>query len=257
MFEELGMETTQPKPAGLPRTKKPNYNLIHANPLPLTVQALPPLIPHNPLSLLQILWTYFFKRQSCLPDPLYVAQFDPASRTVHVTDPRSMLAFWNNGFFGKGSLSRSEPTWLSRKRRALGLIGKDEDLTAEELTERRRRERREFKAERARLEKEKIERRLLEEGKLDKPLDTDKTDTTPATVHFAPTPEEEPATPIAADETPLSKEDVENLEHLQLTLEEAFFLAFGLGVLKITGAGEVRVFCPTHTVKSIVSDSIV
>lgn len=230
------MSSTAPAPS--PRPKKPNYNFIHANQLPLITQPLPPLIPHNPLSLLQILYTYLFHRQSCLPDPVYTAQFDTSTRTVHVTDPRSILAFWNNGFFGKGSLSRSEPTWLPRRRRALGLIGKDEDLTAEELTERRRRERREFKAERARAEKEKIAKQLLEEGKMDGPLgiaipDQEAETTTAASVHFAPSPTEPEQAVLI--EPVLTQQEVENLEHLQLTLEEAFFLVFGLGVLKIVG----------------------
>lgn len=234
--------TNTATPGPSTRPKKPNYNFIHANPLPLTIQALPPLIPHNPLSLLQIIYTYVFHRQSCLPEPLYIAQFNESTRTVHVTDPRSILAFWNNGFFGKGSLSRSEPTWLPRRRRALGLIGKDEDLTAEELTERRRRERREFKAERARAEKERIAKQLQEEGKLEGPLGIEipgtQGETRAATsVHFAPSPTEPEE--VVRIEPVLSKEDVENLEHLQLTLEEAFFLVFGLGVLKIVGPDQV------------------
>ena len=77
----------------------------------------------------------------------------------------------------------------------MGLIGKDEDLTAEELTERRRRERREFKAERARAEKERIAKQLLEEGKIDGPLGieipgTEAEPSATTSVHFAPSPTE-------------------------------------------------------------------
>jgi tRNA-splicing endonuclease subunit Sen2 len=216
-----------------PRTKKPNYNILHANPLPLTIQPLPPLIPHNPFSLLQIAYVYFFCRANCQAEPLYTASFSPSTRSVNVTDRRSIQAFWNSGFFGKGSLSRSEPTWISRRRRALGVIGKDENLTAEEITERRRRERREFKQERARAEKERIQQQLAQEGKLELPADVSNvesaTEDAPAmSVRFAPVEEN-----LATGEIPII--DIQDLEHLQLTLEEAFFLMFGLGALKLTG----------------------
>lgn len=227
------------KSEAAPRTRKPNYNLLHANPLPLTIQPLPPLIPHNPLSLLQILYTYFFCRTPCQPEPLYTGAFNPTTRSVHVTETRSIQAFWNNGFFGKGTLSRSEPTWISRRRRALGVIGKDEALTSEEITERRRRERREFKLERARAEKERIQNQLAQEGKIELPavaataavIDKNESDSATKSVTFA-------APAVELEEENKAVVHVEDLEHLQLTLEEAFFLVFGLGALKITAGPE-------------------
>ncbi|CCX32698.1 hypothetical protein FPQ18DRAFT_313052 [Pyronema domesticum] len=216
----------------LPRTKRPNYALLHANLLPLTIQALPPLIPHNPLSILQILYTYFFCRVPCQPEPLYTGVFNPTTRSVHVTDTRSIKAFWTSGFFGKGSLSRSEPTWISRRRRALGVIGKDEALTAEEVTERRRKERKEFKLERARAEKEKIQNQLAQEGKVQFETGAVAPSSENKSVTFAP-----PETPAEEKDQPAPQVvEVEDLEHLQLTLEEAFFLSYGLGALQIMNA---------------------
>jgi tRNA-splicing endonuclease subunit Sen2 len=235
---------TQPQKLRPPRTWKPNYNLLHANPLPLNIQSLPPLIPHNPISWLQILFTYLVCRTKCQPEPLYKAVFSPSTRSVHVTDSRSIQALWNSGFFGKGSLSRSEPTWISRRRRALGIIGKDEALTAEEITERRRRERREFKLERARAEKEKIQSLLAQEGKLNVPTDSttatsqgDRSgieDDMTKSITFAVETEPRNAPTIVEDEQNKTIVNVEDLEHLQLTLEEAFFLLYGLGVVNIT-----------------------
>ncbi|KAL7271582.1 tRNA splicing endonuclease subunit sen2 [Rhizina undulata] len=247
--------TSAPAP-NRPRYKKPNYNLLHANPLPLTASPLPPLIPHNPLSLLHIIWAYFFAATQAHPKPLYSGVFNRTTGAIHVTDARSIQAFWNSGFFGKGSLSRSEPTWVIRRRRALGVIGIDEALTAEEVTERRRGERKEFKRERARAEREKLEKRLAEEGKLareaaginedgddsggvsllepEQPVekpdgDAKEENGTAKSVTFAPVGRrksvERPQRPVV---------DVEDLEHLQLTIEEAFFLSYGLGALKIT-----------------------
>jgi len=217
-----------------PRFRKPNYNLLHAFPLPLTVQALPPLIPHNPLSLLHVAYVYLFQRTPSHPEKLYVGSLSRTTRSVNVTDDRSIKALWNYGFFGKGSLSRSEPTWLSRRRRAVGILGPDEALTAEEITDRRRKERREFKQERARAEAERIQKQLVEEGKLvrsARAADDDKSsgdNQSVKSVHFViePKPDPERVLPPVID--------VEDLEHLQLTLEEAFFLSYGLGVLEIT-----------------------
>jgi len=256
---DIDMADTTPNSASLatapktvnsrpPRQKKPNYNVIHADPLPLQVVPLPPLVPHNPLSLLHIIYAYIFSSPSSYApaSPLYTATFSKATCAVNVTDAVSIQGLWCRGFFGKGSLSRSEPTWLTRTRRRLGVIGKNESLTAEEVTERRRVERREFKKERARVEKEKLERILAEEGK----MVLEKSDgeapnwdeggsnfaqvgTSASlpnkTVEFSQEAETKPTT-INSQRPAV---DIEDLEHLQLTLEEAFFLAFGLGALKI------------------------
>lgn len=238
------MDTSASRP---PQTKRPDYHSRHAKPLPLNVTAYPPLIPHNPLSLLQILFTFFFSRPSCLPSPLYTATFNEVTRCVHVTDERSMLALWNDGFFGKGSLSRSEPTWLSRRRRELGIIGRDEALTAEEITERRRKERKDFKLERARAEKERIQKQLEQEGKLEGKLDVSAGQISEAAVFevnlegdvsnlTGPAPVSVVSRTTNSGRTP-ELVDVENLEHLQLTPEETFFLVYGLGCLEVMDAG--------------------
>ncbi|KAF8456398.1 hypothetical protein BGX38DRAFT_1248949 [Terfezia claveryi] len=230
----MAPKTTCSKPS---RQKKPNYNIIHADSLPLQVVPLPPLIPHNPLSLLHIIYAYLSPSPSSYaqPSPLYTATFSRAACSVNVTDAVSIQGLWCRGFFGKGSLSRSEPTWLTRTRRRLGVIGKNESLTAEELTERRRTERREFKKERAKLEKEKLERILAEEGKITLEISgevpkSDEEDSNPAPARGT-SQEAETRQPIITPKRPVV--DVEELEHLQLTLEEAFFLTFGLGALVI------------------------
>ena len=83
------------------KSKKPNYNQIHAQPLPLTVYPLPTLIPHNPLSLLHIAFVYFRQliwTPSSVPDPNYKGLFSSETRSVHVTDPTSVRALWEGGF---------------------------------------------------------------------------------------------------------------------------------------------------------------
>ena len=164
------MEATEPllqssEPPSRP-TPRPNYNKIHAKPLPVAAYPLPPLIPHNPFSILHIAFTYlyqFFAPPSSHPEILYQAYFSPETRSVHVTDETAIRALWEGGFFGKGSLSRSEPSWLDREKKRRGLIANE---TSEEFTAQRRAERRKFKQERARKEREAIEEKLREERRV-------------------------------------------------------------------------------------------
>ncbi|KAF1991267.1 hypothetical protein K402DRAFT_389439 [Aulographum hederae CBS 113979] len=146
-----------------PRAKRPNYAKIHAQPLPVKVYPLPAFIPHYPITLLRIAYVllsdYFFPPSSH-DDTRYVGYFSPETRSVHVTDPVAVRALWEKGFFGKGTLSRSEPTWLDQEKKRRGLA---ETQTSEEVTDRRRQERLVFKKERARKEQEAIEQQLREE----------------------------------------------------------------------------------------------
>ena len=82
---------------------------------------------------------------------------------MHVTDERAIRALWESGFFGKGSLSRSEPSWLDREKKRRGLAANE---TSEEFTAQRRAERKKFKQERARKEREAIEEKLKEERRV-------------------------------------------------------------------------------------------
>jgi tRNA-splicing endonuclease subunit Sen2 len=215
---------------------------------------------------------------------------------VHITEESTAKILWQQGFFGKGSLSRSEPTWLNREKRRRGLLTK---VTSEEITKKRREERKEFKNERARKERETIEQRLKKEGKIPAAANDAKnaqgirvlenghvngtavmsgnrsgpettledllasaeasakstcerlgTDLNGKSKNGAEAPNKtirfssdfELSQPSKAEPTPSllphgneqnEVEVIENKEHLQLTLEEAFFLAYGLGVLDV------------------------
>ena len=149
---------SSPKPAKRKSTRRPNYNHIHRNPLPLEIYPLPVLIPHNPLSLLAIALSYL--AQVLSPphkQPLYNGYFSSATSSIHITDATTARRLWEMGFFGKGSLSRSEPTWLESQKR--------KGETSEEATRRRRAERRGAKLNRAKKEQEAIAKKLEEEGK--------------------------------------------------------------------------------------------
>lgn len=122
---------------------------------------MPPVIPHNPLSIISVALSYLTFLISPPSQTVYSAYFDSATSSVHVTDEQAIKALWEMGFFGKGSLSRSEPSWLEREKKRRGLLGGN---SSEEATRKRRSERRELKMERARIEKLAIEERLKAEA---------------------------------------------------------------------------------------------
>lgn len=143
------------------RPPRPNYRHIHRFPLPVNVPPMPPVIPHNPLSIISVALSYLTFLISPPTQTVYSAYFDSATSSVHVTDEQAIKALWEMGFFGKGNLSRSEPSWLEREKKRRGLLGGN---SSEEATRKRRSERRELKLERARTERLAIEERLKAEA---------------------------------------------------------------------------------------------
>ncbi|KAL8750348.1 MAG: hypothetical protein Q9199_007130 [Rusavskia elegans] len=246
-----------------PRPPRPNYNKLHAQPLPVKAYPLPPLIPHNPLSIMHVAFIYLSHLifpPSSRPQTLLRAYFSAETRSIHVTDEKTARILWEQGFFGKGSLSRSEPAWLEREKIRQGLVLGD---TSEEITRKRREERKQFKNERARLEREAIEVKLAEEatdqtksnGHIEPSVvsnvaqtgsaeETDGRDPASISANVSPEPTSSLATdePIAVPPSEVASDIsslhppqkiIINQEHLQLTTEEAFFLVYGLGVLEI------------------------
>lgn len=254
----------------VPLPKKPNYGQIHSRSLPLDTYPLPAFIPHNPLSLFRIAYAVFsqvFWPPSSHPLVCYKGYFSHETQSVHVTDSKTIRALWENGFFGKGTLSRSEPRWLDQEKRKRGFLAQE---TSEEVTRKRREERRQFKIERARKEREAIEQQLREEGKISNLAPIDETE---QTIDDAQLKEKRPqpssshakgclesSDRVANSRTPVSSEikpanttqiltsegsgrsveaaDVKlDEEHLQLNPEEVFFLTYGLGVLEVSDQG--------------------
>ena len=237
----------------------------------MEIYPLPAFIPHNPLSYFRIIYIvisqYLNAPSSHFPlNKPHKAFYSAATRSVHVTDPRSIRALWECGFFGKGSLSRSEPEWLEREKRRLGLVKNAAKQTSAEVTGKRREERKEAKKERAKLEREAIEEQLRREGK----LTVLKTSSMNGHLSGAATSrqrlvevppeyigpqgneasshgEQMAARAIANTDTLQEQREspsgllldiktngpITNQEHLQLTPVEAFFLAYGLGTLNI------------------------
>ncbi|EPY50888.1 tRNA-splicing endonuclease subunit catalytic subunit Sen2 [Schizosaccharomyces cryophilus OY26] len=199
---------------------------IYKAPLPFSLAPpLPPIIPTNPITWIPYIYYYLFSRT---PKQIPVqCSVDVGTLSCLVTDKESIKRLWTSGFFGKGNLSRSEPTWHVRTKRSLGLLGFDEDLVAEEITARRRLQRKRFKAQRAYREQCARQRQLCIERGEEVP-DYLKED--------AELPKEltEPLSSSLSAQNPSEVTFVPELEHLQLTFPEAFFLS-SLGTLVVNG----------------------
>lgn len=164
---ESSKTVTTRAPAGPPRTP---LNQIYALPAPIRTFPLPAFYPNNPISLFHLVYAWLrqvLSPPSKEPSVIHIGVWDPDTCSVHVPDPASIRALWEQGFFGKGSLSRSEPNWLKRE---LARRGSPEGKTVSEVrTESRREERRLAKWERAKAELETIERQRLAEAALQTP----------------------------------------------------------------------------------------
>ncbi|KAI0401964.1 hypothetical protein F4802DRAFT_577934 [Xylaria palmicola] len=148
------------------RTRPPKIPLhqIYALPVPLRTFPLPSFYPNNPLSLFHVLWAWASQVLSpppAEPSVIHHGYWSPETRSVHVRDPKSIRALWEQGFFGKGSYSRSEPNWLKREQ---SRQGQSDKKVSELVTVQRREERKMMKWDRARKEQEAILRTRLEEA---------------------------------------------------------------------------------------------
>ncbi|KAJ6438222.1 MFS hexose transporter [Purpureocillium lavendulum] len=156
---------TSSTPSPAPQKRGPSIHQIYALPAPIRTFPLPTFYPNNPLSLFHVVSTWLsqtFKPPPAEPTVVHQGIWSEATTSVHVPDEKSMRALWEQGFYGKGSLSRSEPNWLKREEVRRGL---QEAHVSEILTVQRRQERAQAKWERARLEQEAIRSTRLEEAR--------------------------------------------------------------------------------------------
>lgn len=208
-------------------------NRIYANPLPIIFdEPEQPSSWHRALGLLGISLTQVL-------NPHCEGILDIATRSVWVTDMKHAMILWQRGFFGKGDLSRSEPSWLARQinARRQSRAG----LTSEEVTAKRRSERRQFKLDRARAmaaAAAEAEAAFEEEGRVISTVYAeDGTRIIPSATTWKPSQSPETPRQGAPDVEREEDEDedmaIENVEHLQLTLPEAFFLLWNLDCLSV------------------------
>ncbi|KAL6897644.1 hypothetical protein GGI43DRAFT_409521 [Trichoderma evansii] len=144
----------------------PSIHQIYALPAPIRTFPLPTFYPNNPISLFHVAYAWLgqvFRPPPTEPAVIHQGIWSETTISVHIKDERSMRALWEQGFYGKGNLSRSEPNWLKREQVQRGL---QEMHVSEIFTQQRREERAQAKWERARLEQEAILRTKLEEEQL-------------------------------------------------------------------------------------------
>lgn len=215
-------------------------NDVYKYPLPVAVRPFPPVIPHNPLSLIWLIWEFIYPTQ---PDRVVVTgKLDNATKYVKVEGEQAMQVLWSMGFFGKGTLSRSEPTWYTRTATKLGLI--EATLTSEDITRQRREERKKFKQERASAEEAELQRiRKLERGEqeLEREIENEVEKVDPRAADKSEIGATSEST-MKSDSSDLLEElgdlvledgKLKCLEYLQLSPTEAIFLSYGLGALQV------------------------
>ncbi len=141
----------------------PPIHEIYALPVPIRTYPLPTFYPSNPLSLFHVLYTWLNQVifPPSEPSTVFQSVWSSKTRSVHVTEAKFIRALWEQGFFGKGSFSRSEPNWLKREQ---ARRGRHRNHVAEEHTNKRREERKLMKWDRARKEQEAIQKTRQEEA---------------------------------------------------------------------------------------------
>ncbi|KAI1078658.1 hypothetical protein F5B20DRAFT_546825 [Whalleya microplaca] len=153
------------KPNGRPQApRRPPFHQIYALPAPIRTFPLPTFYPSNPLSLFHVLYAWasqVISPPTAEPSVIHEGVWSPETRSIHINDAKSIRALWEQGFFGKGSYSRSEPNWLKREQARRGRL---QGHVAEDYTVQRREERKLMKWDRARKEQEAIWKTREEEA---------------------------------------------------------------------------------------------
>ena len=200
------------KDSSQPRQRKPPLHEIYALPAPIRTFPLPPFHPTNPVSLILVVsaWVAQILSLPVEPSVVHDGVWYPESRSVHVRDAKSMRALWKQGFYGKGSLSRSEPHWLEKQTSG----GDSTKKVSEQLTAQRREERRRTKWERARAQQEVIAQTRRQEQATSSPRTAflDSTHDGPANCSSIPL-EKPTGNPFEPFNAPNSQDDGKQLGH--------------------------------------------
>ncbi|QLQ82399.1 hypothetical protein HG537_0H01610 [Torulaspora globosa] len=133
-------------------------SLRYRYPLPVHPVDLPQLLPHSPVS--WVYWIYSYVKSSNRITKIHVEITGDEFVHILVKEPSQMIYLWDNGFFGTGQLSRSEPTWFERTNALIDGDGQSNSGTPlERITEQRRWERSQFKKRRVEMERQLLELR--------------------------------------------------------------------------------------------------
>lgn len=97
---------------GGPREKRAEKERKFGTPLPLLLRESPLHPNHGKPSLFSL---GILSPAAAVQVPNCIGVLDTASGSVWVEDAEDMRILFNRGFFGKGSLSRSDPSWRDRR----------------------------------------------------------------------------------------------------------------------------------------------
>lgn len=250
---EPGVKGVGPGVKGAGKKATLQKKQLYANPLPVGRSGPPKT------------WSEWFKGLLFSQPDTLVGWYDALTCSVWLKDTDAAAQrLWTHGFFGKGNLSRSEPTWTARKRDEITARSQGR-LTAEQMTQRRREERKLLKIERAKaavragiqlpdgvaalggdtqdLTADAGENSSPWQGDEDIPEIESGISRVRGLKYFSETVQQRKANqaqehsasesesvPEALEEPP------EGVEHFQLTMVEAFFLAGMLGCLEVRDA---------------------
>lgn len=141
------------------KRKRRSLNAIYCKPLPVTLSVdlygrFPVLTLANPGSWIWMLYhvgSMFLRTPAHLHDKKYEVEVMATQPDVvfQIHKDEDMNSLWLQGFFGKGTLSRSDPTW---RQRARNRTEQDNFVTKENVTRARRDDRKTFKSARAQLQ---------------------------------------------------------------------------------------------------------
>ncbi|GAA6019484.1 hypothetical protein JCM8202_001826 [Rhodotorula sphaerocarpa] len=182
-----------------------------------------------------------------LAPPKVRAHWDDLSHAVWVKNDDDMNRLWKQGFFGKGFLSRSEPSWKRRvENRRAHLEGREQNLTAEEITAQRRLERKGAKlAKKLERDAEKLVAASVAAAAAAAANAPEPPHASISTADKGKGKEIETETGEALEDAADPGEELDepdvppeawqlDAEHSQLQPEEAFFLSFAVGCLALS-----------------------
>lgn len=209
---------------------------------PVDRNALPQLIPHNPVSWIYWAWCLYRSSNELERKIPIKATMHDGSGWPHflVESQEDMMYLWNNGFFGTGQMSRSEPTWKYRMEKKLEpATGNEGGMALEKITAVRRAQRLAFKSERLRLEQVLAEFR---KHNTSQQLEDEIIEQHREALRQFKLKQEQQLLDIEPDASRVTEEEeiyddegnIKSLERLELMPVEALFLSFALPVLDIS-----------------------
>ncbi|KAI5957401.1 SEN2 [Candida margitis] len=220
-------------------------NKIYQKPLPIDIAVKYAVVLSNPISWMGYIWNLL--RVSFLDRP-DVSKIEVIydHGVFRIVDNDSMIKLWRRGFFGKGVLSRSEPTWHARTVTRLNAVdaAKSNNIAMEDITKSRRLERIEFKRQRQRLQDLQLKQRkgLISEAEVSEMTTLDERLIEFRKKDFVNV--EEVEVNIRDEDADIIDDNgfVVQLEYMQLQAVEVFFLQFALNKINVDGMSLRQLF---------------